>query len=246
MTVTDPNQSLHVHMEPPRMDGKDSELRTGKQDEQIEVYIVSQKLQRSQDQAEDKDGFPQDVPPYLEKLDQEKCFVCPQSIERTGEGVVDLILCQTVAEDTLDNETLMENSTEHFMQARVIPDSSTGDVSVGLSGQIEEILEVHVDHMSLTNVSPVQPCIEKAGKDVKPRDDKSSEMEMESMYAQRSCSATSVTSPKVAKSDESATTASSGVKTEVPTDQKKGDVEHLTLPSKCKIRTLGNYLGNLE
>lgn len=221
MTVTDANQSLHVHMEPPRMDGKDSKLRTGKQDEQ-EVYNVSQKLQRSQDQAEDKDRFPEDVPPYLEKLDQEKRFVCPQSIERTGERVIDLILCQTVAEDTLDNETLMENSAEHFMQARVIPDSCTGDVSVGLSGQIDEILEVHVDHMSLTNVSPVQPCIEKAGKDVKPLDDKSSEMEMESIYAQRSCSATSVTSPEVAKSEESATTTSSGVRTEVPTDQKKG------------------------
>lgn len=217
MTVTDANQSLHVHMEPPRMDGKDPKLRTGKQDEQ-EVYNVSQKLQRSQDQAEDKDGFPEDVSPYLEKLDQEKCFMCPQSIERTGEGVVDLILCQTVAEDTLDNETLMENSAEHFMQARVIPDNSTGDVSVGLSGQIDEILEVHVDHMS-----PVQPCIEKAGKDVKPLHDKSSEMEMENIYAQRSCSATSVTSPKVAKSEESATT-SSGVRTEVPTDQKNGNV----------------------
>lgn len=205
------------------MDGKDPKLRTGKQDEQ-EVYNVSQKLQRNQDQAGDKDGFPEDVPPYLEKLDQEKCFVCPPSIERTGEGVVDLILCQTVAEDTLDNETLMENSAEHYMQPRVIPDNSTGDVSVGLSGQIDEILEVHVDHMSSTNVSPVQPCIEKAGKDVKPLDDKPSEMEMESIYAQRSCSATSVTSPKVAKSEESAITTSSGVRTEVPTDQKKGNV----------------------
>lgn len=228
------------------MDGKDPKLRTGKQDEQIEVYNVSQKLQRSQDEAEDKDGFSQDVPPYIEKLDQEKCFVCPQSIERTEEGVVDLILCQTVAEDTLDNETLIENSAGHFVQTRVIPDNSTGDVSVGLSGQIEEILEVHVDHMSLTNVSPVQPCVEKAGKDVKPLDDKSSEMEMESIFAQRSCSAIIVTSPKVAKSEESATTTSSGVRTEVPTDQKKGNVEHLTLPTKCKIRTLDNYLDNLE
>lgn len=218
------------------MDGIEPEPGPEEQDERMEVSDqLSEDLRESFDQAEHKEELPQDVHPYLGKLEQEGSLGCPVSIEEPGEEVDGLILYQTVEEETMENsldtDTLMGNATEEFVHARGIPENSRED----LADQVDEISEGQMDHVPLMDVPMIQPCDETAGKAVKQLNAKPNEMELESIYseyAQPSCPSASVSSPRVASKSDESTSESGRVKTEVSMDQDdfQGTGEDLTLP----------------
>ncbi|XP_035517364.1 chromodomain-helicase-DNA-binding protein 6 [Morone saxatilis] len=221
---------LNPPMEVPQMDGIEPEPGLREQDERMEVSNqLSQDLQESFDQEEQKEELPQHVHPYLGKLGQEGSLACPVSIEVPGEEVDGLILYQTVEEDTiessLDAETLMGDAAGEFVRVGGIPEDSREEGSGDLADQVDEISEGQMDHVSLMDVAVVQPCDDTAEKAVKEHDAKPNEMELESIYseyAQPSCPTTSVSSPAVpSKSDDSTTDSSggAGVKIEVSMDQ---------------------------
>lgn len=227
---------LNPHIE--QMDGIEPEPVLRDQGERIRISNqLSQDLQESFEQTEHKADLPQDVHPYLGKLEQ-----CPESIEEPGEVVEGLILYQTVEEVSMENSiepgTLMEDASRDFLQARENAENSREDGSLGhtdLADQVDEISEGKVDQISLFH-----PCNEMVEKAVKQLDSKPSEMELHSFYSnctQVSCPSTSLSSPAVAsKSDETTIkiSNSAGVRTEVSMDQEnfKGIVED------CKDRSL--------
>ncbi|XP_027135494.1 chromodomain-helicase-DNA-binding protein 6 isoform X3 [Larimichthys crocea] len=227
---------LNTPMEVPQMDGIEPEPGPEEQDERMEVSDqLSEDLRESFDQAEHKEELPQDVHPYLGKLEQEGSLGCPVSIEEPGEEVDGLILYQTVEEETMENsldtDTLMGNATEEFVHARGIPENSRED----LADQVDEISEGGMDHVPLMDVPMIQPCDETAEKAVKQLNAKPNEMELESIYseyAQPSCPSASVSSPRVASKSDESTSESGRVKTEVSMDQDdfQGTGEDLTLP----------------
>ncbi len=228
------------------MDGIESEPGLGEQDERMQVSN-----QLSPDLH--KEELPQDVHPYLGKLEQEDNLACPESIEEPGEEVDGLILYQTVEEETMENsldtEALMGNTTGEFVQVRGIPEDSREDECTDLADQVDEISEGRMDHVSLMEVPMVQPCDETAEQAVKQLDTKPNEMELESIYseyARPSCPSASVSSLTVAsKSDETTTKSGggAGVKAEVSLDQEnyEGTDEDMNLPDggrDCKNRVL--------
>lgn len=208
LNVTDGNQSLLDHIEVPK--GK-KKKKKGEQ----KLVQVSVGLQRNQSQEEHKD-LPQDVNHHhLERLQQESGLAPRDSIEESADREADLVLCRTVADETPTNESLVENTAEHFTHGRLTPDNPTSGASVDLSSQLEEVLQV--DNPSFSNDLLVQPCVHSSQEDVKPLQHKSSKMEMESLYPQygpHSPSDTFPTSIKVElKSEYSDTVSSSGAGT---------------------------------
>lgn len=244
---TDAKQCLevmHPQMELPEMDGIALESISGKQEKGMEVsHHLSQELRDSFVQGQLKEELPQDVHPYLGKLEQEECLVCPDSIHQSEEKVDGLILCQTMEQEAIDTKALMGESARNPVQAIGIP-FSTEDASVGLSDQVDEISEGQVAHDSFVDVPLVHPCTEIARKAVKQLDAKSKEVELESIYSDyaQCCPANSISSPTVAsKSEESSTKNSGGVKTEVSVYRNNSTVEELILlpcKSSCKNSTL--------
>lgn len=218
------------------MDGMEPEPVLGDQDERMQnSNQLSQELQESFEQTEQVE-LPQDVHPYLGKLEQ-----CPESIEEPEEED-GLILYQTVEDVSMENSiepgTLMGDASGDFLQARENAENSREDGSLehtDLADQVDEISEGKVDQISL-----FQCCNEMTEKAVKQLDSKPSEMELHSFYSnctQHSCPSTSLSSPAVAsKSDETTVKSSNGagVRTEVSMDQEnlKGIVED------CKDRAL--------
>uniref|UniRef100_A0A7N6BYK1 DNA helicase n=1 Tax=Anabas testudineus TaxID=64144 RepID=A0A7N6BYK1_ANATE len=132
-------------------------------------------LQDRFEQAEHKADLPQDMHPYLGKLEQ-----CPESIEEPVEEVDGLMFYETVEEVSMENsmepETLMVNASGEFLQEGENAENSTEDGSLEqhLADQVDEISEGKVDHISL-----FQPCIEMTEKAVKQLDTKPSEMELD-------------------------------------------------------------------
>lgn len=236
---------LNPPIEVPQMDGVEPEPSLGEPDERMDdSNQLSQDLQGSFDQAEHEEELPQEVHPYLGKLEQETNLVCPESIQEPGEEVDGLILYQTVEEEeetmenSLDADTLMGNAPAEFVQEGGIPENPREDGPTDLADQVDEISEGQMDHVSLLDVPVVQTCDETSGKALKQLDVKHNKMELDSMYSDYSestCLAASVSSPAAAsKSDE--TTTQSGcraqVKTEVSMDQEsfEGAAEDLSLP----------------
>lgn len=214
LNATDGNQNLLEHVEVSKGNKKH---KSGEQ----ELVHVSESPQRNQDQEVHKD-LPEDVNHHhLERLQQESGLAPPESIEESADREVDLVLCQTVADETPANESLVENTVGHLTHTRLSPDDAASGISVGLSSQLEEVL--HVDHPSFSNDLLVQPCVDKTEEDVKQH--KSSKMEMESLYPQygpHSPPDASPTSTKVElKSEYSDIVSSSGAGA-------KGNLEDLT------------------
>ncbi|KAM7421891.1 hypothetical protein PAMA_010112 [Pampus argenteus] len=221
---------LSPPIEVPQIDGIEPEPRLGEQDERMEVpNQLPRDLQENFEQAENKEDLPQHVLPYLGKLDQDGSLVCPEPIEEPGEEVDRLILYQTVEDETMENsldtDTLLENSTGEFLQARGISENSRED----LADQVDEISEGQVD--------------DAAGKVSEQLDTKPNEMELGSIYSEYT--RPSCPSPAAAaKSDEASIKSSDevGVKTEVSLDQEnyEGAVEDVTDGSEdCENRALG-------
>lgn len=224
-----PDQSLEVLNPPvvlPEMDEIGPQSNLGEQDERTEV--LNQDLQEHFDQSENKDNLPQDVHPYLGKLEQEGSLVCPESIEEPVEEVDGLILYQTVEEQAVENpldaDPLMSNASGEFEQMEGIPQKSSEGSPAGhtdLADQVDEISEGQVEHVSSIDVPVVQYCDENA---------KTTEMELENIYseyAQPSCPA--VPSPTVPSKSSETTRESdgrAGASTENSTDQD----ENLNLP----------------
>lgn len=218
MNVTDGNQSLLEHIEMPKGNRK---VRSGEQ----ELDQVSEGPHRNQDQEVHKD-LPQDVNHHhLEKLHQEPSLAPPESIEESADREVDLVLCPTVADETPANQSLVENSTESLTHGRLTPDNS--GVSVGLSSQLEEVLD---QPSTFSN----DLLVHKSEEDVKLLQHKSIKMEMDSLYPQYEPNS-SLTSMKVELKCEYSDTVSSQAAA-AATDQIKGNLEDLTLfATKCKI-----------
>ncbi|XP_071351598.1 uncharacterized protein chd6 isoform X3 [Trachinotus anak] len=227
----------------PRMDqidGLEAEPGLEEQDGSMEVSTqLSQDLQESFEQAEDKTDLPQDMHRYLGKLEQ-----CPESIEEPGEEVDGLILYQAVEEEPMEDSTdsgaLMGNASGEFLRARVTVEDSREDSSVehmDLSDQVDEISEGRVGHVSLMDVPVVQPCDQTA---VKQSNAKASEMELDSIYS--ACTrppspAASLSSATAeSKSEEAAMRSGrrAGVKTEVSMYQENYD----GAAEDCKNRAL--------
>lgn len=188
-----------------QMDGLESE-----QDERMDVSNqLSQDLQESFDHAEDKTDLPQDVHPYLGKLEQ-----CPESIEEHGEEVDGLILYQTVEEET------MEDSLE---SGSLMRNTSREDGLVehrDLSDQVDEISEGQVDHVSLMDVPVVAPCDQTAEKAAKQSNAKPGEMELDSIYSEcTKHSSGSLSSVTIESKCDETTSRKAAVKTEVSMDQ---------------------------
>lgn len=177
-----------------------------------EFVQESEGPQRNQDQKVHKDLHEEVNHHHLERLQQESGLAPLESMEESAEREVDLALCQTVADETPTNQSLVENTAELLTHARLTPDNPTSGVSVGLSSQLEEVL--HVDHPSFSHDLLAHPCVQKTEVDVKPLQHKSSKMEMESLYPQygpHSPCDTSLASAKVElKTEYSDTVSSSG------------------------------------
>ncbi|XP_026204373.1 chromodomain-helicase-DNA-binding protein 6 isoform X2 [Anabas testudineus] len=232
----DQDQSLGVlnpHMK--QIDGIEPGSVLGDQDGTMQISNqLSQDLQDRFEQAEHKADLPQDMHPYLGKLEQ-----CPESIEEPVEEVDGLMFYETVEEVSMENsmepETLMVNASGEFLQEGENAENSTEDGSLEqhLADQVDEISEGKVDHISL-----FQPCIEMTEKAVKQLDTKPSEMELDSFYSnctQPSCPSTSLSSPVEGSTNETIKSSNSaGVKTEVSVEQEnfKDVVED------CKDRAL--------
>lgn len=165
LNVTDGNQSLHEDL---GVATGSRRLRSGEQE--LFQSSLAEGLQRNHQQALHKDVNHH----HLEELRQEPDLAGPEAPEEPEDRVVDLVLCQTVADETPANQP----AAEHLTHGRFIPDSPATGVSVALSGHIEELL--HVDHASFTNDLLVRPGVIKAEEDEKPLDSRSSKMEMES------------------------------------------------------------------
>lgn len=162
LNVTDGNQSLHEDLD---VATGSRRLRSGEQE--LLQSSLAEGLQRSHQQALHKDVNHHD----LEELQQEPDLAGPEATEEPEDRVVDLVLCQTVADETPANQPV----AEHLTHGRFIPDNPA---TVALSGHIEELLQV--DHASFTNDLLVRPGVIKAEEDEKPLDSRSSKMEMES------------------------------------------------------------------
>lgn len=143
-------------------------LRSGEQE--LLQSSLAEGLQRSHQQALHKDVNHH----HLEELQQEPDLAGPEATEEPEDRVVDLVLCQTVADETPASQPV----AEHLTHGRFIPDNPATGVSVALSGHIEELLQV--DHASFTNDLLVRPGVNKAEEGEKPLDSRSSKMEMES------------------------------------------------------------------
>ncbi|KAG7236852.1 hypothetical protein INR49_000156 [Caranx melampygus] len=194
---------LNPHMN--QIDGLESE-----QDERMDISNqLSQGLQESFDHGEDKTDLPQDVHPYLGKLEQ-----CPESIEEHGEDVDGLILYQTVEEET------MEDSIE---SGALMRNTSRVDGLVehtDLSDQVDEISEGQVDHVSLMEVPVVPPCDQTAEKAAKQSNAKPGEMELDSIYSEcTKHSSGSLSSVSIESKCDETTSRKAAVKTEVSMDQ---------------------------
>ncbi|XP_047438274.1 chromodomain-helicase-DNA-binding protein 6 isoform X2 [Mugil cephalus] len=232
---TQQDQSLEVLHPPvvlPEMDGIGPHASLGEPDKRTEdLNQVSEDLQDHFDQAElNKDDLPQDVHPYLGKLEQEGSLVCPESIEEPVEEVDGLILYQTVEEqapeNSLDTDALVGNATGEFVQMKGIPQKSGEGgptAHTDLADQVDEISEGQVEHVSSIDAPVEQYCDENA---------KTTEMELESIYseyAQPSCPSPTVPSKSSETTRES--DGGAGASTENCTDQD----ENLNLPDGSRF-----------
>uniref|UniRef100_A0A672FV79 Chromodomain helicase DNA binding protein 6 n=1 Tax=Salarias fasciatus TaxID=181472 RepID=A0A672FV79_SALFA len=117
---------LDPPMEVPEVDGIEPEpepdlegLPTGK-----EISDVSPDLQDNFDQTVPKEDSNQNLHPFLGKLDEDRSFGCPESLEEPPEEVDGLILYQTVEEQamgsSLDAQTLMSSAEQDFVKIKEI------------------------------------------------------------------------------------------------------------------------------
>lgn len=191
--LPDGNQSLHEDL-----DVATGSRRLRSKEEELVQSSLAAGLQRSHQQALHKDVNQL----QLEELQQEPELAGPEATEEPDDRVEDLVLGQTVADETPAGQPV----ADHLAHGRLIPDSPATGVAVALSGHMDDLL--HVDHASFTNDLLVQPCVTKAEEDEEPLESRSSEMEPEREGPQGALPATART--KVAFKAEEGDAVTSG------------------------------------
>lgn len=206
---------------------------------------LSPNLEETFGQAEQDDSLLQDERPYFRKLEQGESFVCTQALRESGEQMEDLILYQTV-----EDETQMEKTPGHIVEAPGSLENSVETAPVCLSEQVERITEGQMDDEPFMDVPLIQSCDDMTEKSAQHLDAKAAVMELDSIYSgytRRSSPAASAVTPPIAPlSDEGAGKRNEGVRTVVCAD--RGTYGSVTededvLPGlmKCRNRTLLHY-----